>query len=324
MRLIPSVALSFVVGFVLPAAPVLLFASPAAALVVQAPAAPAPPARAAEAEVVAYLQAHVVAGQPLVVSDLYNNVFTAAAQRAALNRLFNTFFKIPLFVAQYQKAAGKPPSLKEIGEQFQFGIAGETALMLRIMESDPRLPKFLERDAASGEIRRVDVDAILASPQFGKSLERTITGFEGREAPAFEIESWDGAKLSSASLAGKPQLLYFWFTNCPPCLRTSPIVAALDKEFRAQGLQVVGVNADRVLELPYDDSVRRAYRDKIGATYVQAHLSEEMQEAYGSVSVFPTLFVVDARGIVTKQFVNAPTREAVAGAVRQAMGRAGS
>ena len=311
MRVLPSFALSFVLGFALPA-------------LAQAHAAAVPPARSAEAEVVAYLQAHVVAGKPVVVSDLYNNVFTSAPQRAALNRLFNTFFKIPLYAAQYQKAAGKPPSLKEVGEQFHFEIPGETELMLRIMESDPRLPKFLERDAASGEIRRVDVEAILANPQFGKSLERTITGFEGREAPAFEIESWDGAQLSSVALAGKPQLLYFWFTNCPPCLRTSPIIVALDKEFRAQGLQVVGVNADRVLELPYDDSVRSAYRAKVGATYRQAHLSEAMQEAYGSVSVFPTIFVVDGRGIVIKQFVNAPTQAAVADAIREAMGRAGS
>src|SRR5262245_9733753 len=86
---------------------------------------PAAPARAATSEdaetrIVEYLKANVKPGQRVVVSDLYNNVFTAPAEREALGRLFNTFFKIPLYVAQYQKAAGKPPALREIAEQFHF------------------------------------------------------------------------------------------------------------------------------------------------------------------------------------------------------------
>lgn len=273
-----------------------------------------------EATVVEYLKAHVKPGEPVVVSDLYNNVFTAPEQRAVLNRLFNTFFKIPLFVAQYQRASGKAPTLKEIGEQFHFQLPGETEVMLRIMESDPRMPRFLERDAKTGEINRVDVDAILAHPRFGKSLERTITGFEGKPAPEFEIEGYDGQKLTSASVQGKPQLLYFWFTNCPPCLKTGPIVAEMDRMFRPKGLQVVGVNADKVLELPFDDAVRRAYAAKVGATHPQGHLSAAMQEAYGSVAVFPTIFVVDGKGTIVKHFVNAPTQDALEAAIRTATG----
>ncbi len=269
-----------------------------------------------EAEIVEYLKAHVKPGERLVVSDLHNNVFTKPEQRAALNRLFNTFFKIPLFVAQYQKAAGRAPSLREIGEQFHFRIPGETELMLRIMESDPRMPKFLERDPSTGEIIRANVDAILAHPQFGKSLERTITGFEGRAAPGFEIDAFDGTKLSSASLAGKPHLLYFWFTNCPPCLETSPMIVELDGKFRSKGLHILGVNADRVLELPFDDEIRRDYASKVGIAFPQAHLSAAMQEAYGSVSVFPTIFVIGADGAIVKHFVNAPERTALESAVR--------
>ena len=145
----------------------------------------APQAPPAEARVVEYLKANVKPGQPVVVSELYNTVFTGPEERAALNRLFNTFFKMPLYMAQHQKAAGKPPTLAEISEQFHFQVPGQADVMLRIMESDPRMPKFIARDAATGEITRVDVEAILAHPKFGKALERTITGWEGRPAPAF-------------------------------------------------------------------------------------------------------------------------------------------
>ena len=72
----------------------------------------APPAAASEGpevRIVQYLKQNVKPGQRVVVSELYNNVFTAPEERAALNPTFNTFFKIPLFAAQYQRATGKPP-----------------------------------------------------------------------------------------------------------------------------------------------------------------------------------------------------------------------
>jgi hypothetical protein len=199
----------------------------------------APQAPPAETRVVEYLKANVKPGQPVVVSELYNAVFTGPEERAALNRLFNTFFKIPLYLAQQQKAAGKPPTLAEIAEQFRFAVPGEADVMLRIMESDPRMPKFTTRDAATGEITSVDVEAILAHPKFGRALERTITGWEGQPAPAFSVTTYDGRPLTSESLAGKPHLLYFWFTGCPPCVRTSPLLAQLDQAHDHEALRGV-------------------------------------------------------------------------------------
>jgi thiol-disulfide isomerase/thioredoxin len=279
----------------------------------------APPAPPAEARVVEYLKANVKPGQPVVVSELYNTVFTGPEERAALNRLFNTFFKMPLYLAQHQRAAGKPPSLAEIAEQFRFQVPGQADVMLRIMESDPRMPTFIARDAASGEIIRVDVEAILAHPKFGKALERTITGWEGRQAPAFTTTTYDGKPLASESLAGTPHLLYFWFTGCPPCVRTSPLLAELDKTYAARGFRTVGLNADRVLELPYSDANRAAYAKEHGWAFALAHMTAEAQEAYGSVSVFPTLFFVDRKGTVVKHFVNFQEKAVLAEAARLAM-----
>jgi len=279
----------------------------------------APQAPPAETRVVEYLKANVKPGQPVVVSELYNAVFTAPEERAALNRLFNTFFKIPLYLAQQQKAAGKPPTLAEIAEQFRFAVPGEADVMLRIMESDPRMPKFMTRDAATGEITSVDVEAILAHPKFGKALERTITGWEGQPAPAFSVTTYDGRPLTSESLAGKPHLLYFWFTGCPPCVRTSPLLAELDQAYGAKGFEIVGLNADRVLELPYSDADRAAYAKKHGWAFTLAHMTAEAQEAYGAVSVFPTLFFVDRKGTVVKHFVNFQEKATLEAAVQAAL-----
>lgn len=279
----------------------------------------APEAPSAEARVVEYLKANVKPGQRVVVSELYNTVFTGPEERAALNRLFNTFFKIPLYVAQHQRAAGKPPTLAEISGQFRFEVPGQADVMLRIMESDPRMPKFLTRDAASGEITSVDVDAILAHPRFGNVLERTITGWEGKPAPAFTTTTYDGQPFSSESLAGKPHLVYFWFTGCPPCVRTSPLLAELERTFGPKGFRIVALNADRALELPYSDVDRAAYAQKHGWAFTLAHMTPEAQEAYGAVSVFPTMFFVDAEGTVVKQLVNFQEKAVLEEAVRKAM-----
>jgi thiol-disulfide isomerase/thioredoxin len=276
-------------------------------------------APAAEARVVEYLKTHVQPGQPVVVSELYNTVFTAPDERAALDRLFNTFFKIPLFVAQQQRAAGRPPRLAEIQEQFHFLVPGEADVMLRIMESDPRMPRFLTRDARTGEITDVDVDAVLAHPRFGKALERTIAGWEGKAAPAFETTADDGTRLRSADLAGTPHLLYFWFTGCPPCVRTAPLLADLDRAYAAKGFRIVGLNADRALELPYTDDERKAYAAKQGLAFTLAQATPAMLEAHGGVSVFPTIFVVDAKGVVVRQLVNAPDEAALGAAIREAL-----
>lgn len=289
------------------------------ALTVQAPPLPPTAALSPEATIVEYLKANVKPGEPVVVSRLFNEVFTGEPERKALNRLFNTFFKIPLFVVQAQKAKGTPPSLKEISEQFSFTVPGTADVILRVMESDPRMPKFLERDPKTGEIVKADVDKIMAHPRFGKILERTITGWEGNPAPAFAVKAYDGADLTLASLAGKPFLLYFWFTNCPPCVKTSPMLVELDRVYRAKGFNIVALNADRLLELDYTDADRAAYATRLGIKFALAHVSAEAQMAYGGVSVFPTLFFVDKAGVVVKHLVNGHEQAVLEDAIKLAL-----
>src|SRR5262245_4186684 len=195
----------------------------------------------AETKIVDYLKANVQPGKPVVVSEI-NKVFTSPEEQKVLNRLFNTFFKIPMFIVQYNTSTKKIPTLQELAEQFSFPVKGEADVMLRIMESDPRVPKFLTRDAKSGEIMAVDIAMITSSPAFGRVLERTIAGWEGKTEPPFSIQTYDGKTLSSEEFAGKPHLVYMWFTNCPPCVRTSPLLAELYNKYASQGFQIVAAN----------------------------------------------------------------------------------
>ncbi len=258
---------------------------------------------AAEQRIVDYLKKNVSPGKPLVVSDLYNNVFKAPEERKALDRLFNIFFKIPVFVAQYKAGTNRIPSIADIARQFNLQAPGEVELLLTIMENDPRIPKFIARDPSSGEITAVDIKAVKNDPRFNQAIERTIGGWVGKPAPAFTVDLVNGEQLDSASLAGKNYLLYFWFSGCPPCVQIAPHLVRLEQEFGAKNYRILAVNADRFLELDTTDAQRAAYIKKVGFRFPVAHLNKKMYEDYGTISVYPTMFFVDTRGTIRKHYI---------------------
>jgi thiol-disulfide isomerase/thioredoxin len=278
-----------------------------------------PQASPAERKIVEYLKANVKPNRPVVVSDLYNSVFKSPEERKVLDRLFNTFFKIPIFVVQFNESTKKIPTLKDISEQFHLPVPGEADVLLRIMEADPRVPKLLDRNPKTGEITRIDTVRIKANPQFSRALDRTITGWEGKAAPFFRMAGYDGKPVTTQQVFGQPYLIYFWFTNCPPCLKTAPILSELQNTYASKGFKIVAANADGLLELPYDNKARADYVQKAGLKFTMAVLNAETQRAFGGVSVFPTMFFVDKRGVVVKQFLNEQGKASLDAAIQQAL-----
>ncbi len=273
----------------------------------------------AETRIINYLQDNLEPGQRIIISDLVNDVFTTPEERIALDGLYNTFFKIPMFLVQFQTSSGRVPTLQEISEQFVFEVDGQADVMLRIMEADPRIPSFFERDPTTGELTSLDVEPIRDHPQFGRAIERTIAGWEGNAIPPFSIETFGGDSITSASLAGKAHMVYIWFTNCPPCVETAPLLVELYDQYRSAGFEIVAANADRLLELPYDDEVRHEYVEKLGIEFTTAYLSEEMQTALGGITVFPTMFFVDREGVIVRHFMNFQEKGVLDEAIRAAL-----
>lgn len=71
--------------------------------------------------------------------------------------------------------------------------------------------------------------------------------------PAAESELWrlelgtpEGAMLSLAALRGKPLLLNFWATWCPPCVAELPLLSSFYQEHKVNGWQVVGLAVDQL------------------------------------------------------------------------------
>ena len=109
----------------------------------------------------------------MLVTELYNNVFTTPEEQKAVKRLYDALFQIPAFVVTTEMSTGKIPSLMEITAHFNFQVPGTTEALLRVLESDPRVPPFFERDSATGEIKSVNAEMVRRAERFRDALQNS-------------------------------------------------------------------------------------------------------------------------------------------------------
>lgn len=54
----------------------------------------------------------------------------------------------------------------------------------------------------------------------------------------------DGGELAMVSLRGRPLVINFWATWCPPCVKELPQIDRFHRDFSGQGWQVLGIAVD--------------------------------------------------------------------------------
>lgn len=64
---------------------------------------------------------------------------------------------------------------------------------------------------------------------------------DGDRFPEFVLQSIDGDTVQLADFSGKPVVLNFWATWCPPCRREMPLLNTAHLQFADQGLVVLGL-----------------------------------------------------------------------------------
>lgn len=108
--------------------------------------------------------------------------------------------------------------------------------------------------------------------------------------PDFNGRTADGSDLSLASLKGKVVLLNFWATWCLECRPEMPAFERLHREFSAQGLAVVGINARE------ETSTIREYAKELGLTFpLISDPTGKINSAYGVIGL-PTTFLIGRSG----------------------------
>lgn len=63
-------------------------------------------------------------------------------------------------------------------------------------------------------------------------------------AKAFALKDPTGKEWTAAGLKGKPVLLHFWATWCPPCVEEIPAILKFAERMKGTDLQVVAVSLD--------------------------------------------------------------------------------
>lgn len=67
----------------------------------------------------------------------------------------------------------------------------------------------------------------------------------GAEFWAQRFERPEGGELLMSSLKGRPLLINFWATWCPPCVEELPMLDGFSAEQGAKGMQVLGLAIDQ-------------------------------------------------------------------------------
>ncbi|MBI1306806.1 MAG: redoxin domain-containing protein [Bacteroidetes bacterium] len=101
--------------------------------------------------------------------------------------------------------------------------------------------------------------------------------------------------VSLDQLKGKVVLLEFFYKGCSPCMQAVPALQALSEKYKDQGLVVIGID-------PYDNNDEKNLSDflqKRGAGYQILLEGKPVAKDY-HVYGFPTLYLIDRKGIIRK------------------------
>lgn len=119
---------------------------------------------------------------------------------------------------------------------------------------------------------------------------------------AMRFQTPAGAPLALADFRGKPLLLNFWATWCPPCVSELPMIDAFEQANRAKGWRVVGLAVDN-LEPVKAFLARRPVGFSVGMAGLEGvDLSRRMGNSGGGL---PFSLVFDRRGALIQRKLGA-------------------
>lgn len=148
----------------------------------------------------------------------------------------------------------------------------------------------------------------LSSAPIGSTTQGDIPAPQkGFLAPDFELETLDHQVYKLSDLRGKPVLINFWASWCPPCRTEMPAIQNTYDQYRDQGFEVLAVNS--------------THQDNLGdaITFAQTRrlTFPILLDRDGSVGnlyeirSLPTSFFIDQNGIIQDVVIGGPMAEAL-------------
>ena len=163
------------------------------------------------------------------------------------------------------RARGQQTRPRKMGNRAKKRIAGVLIVMVTIL-GDP-------------EASRAEVAELLA--KLNLSTYPRVT-----KPPEFDGYTADGRRISLVSLRSKVVLLNFWATWCQECRPEMPMFEQLHRQFTAQGLSVMGINARE------GTATIRGYAKELRLTFsLVLDPKGEINAAYGVIGL-PATFLI--------------------------------
>jgi cytochrome c biogenesis protein CcmG, thiol:disulfide interchange protein DsbE len=148
---------------------------------------------------------------------------------------------------------------------------------------------LLVRGAASTVRSAADAACLALRPDPMSATVRSLV-------PDFELPDLSGKKAPLSSLRGKPVLVSFFATWCPPCVEEAPSLEILAGRLGDKA-SVMVVSVDEDLE-----ALRRFYAKGSSAIVVRDE-TRNVPASFGT-SKYPESFLIDPAGKVRYAFIN--------------------
>src|SRR5579871_935594 len=118
----------------------------------------------------------------------------------------------------------------------------------------------------------------------------------GQPAPALVVPELNGQTFDLSALRGKVVVINFWATWCQPCRQEMPALNAFYRQYHSQGLEMIGLSADRPHERSTVATVMQSFN------YPAAMLDDAKDDDFGDPDSLPVTFIIDGNGIVRAKF----------------------
>lgn len=134
---------------------------------------------------------------------------------------------------------------------------------------------------------------------------------EGQKAPDFSLKDLKGKTVKLSGLRGKPVLIDFWATWCPPCRKELPHIQKIHQDLKSKGLVVLGITNEASADVS-----KFVAKQKMTFT-VLLDPKNEASSRY-KVEAIPRVLVVDKKGIVVADLLGLHSEQDLRAAVKKA------
>jgi thiol-disulfide isomerase/thioredoxin len=120
-----------------------------------------------------------------------------------------------------------------------------------------------------------------------------------------KLRDMNGVEVNLADFKGKPLMLNFWATWCPPCLEEIPYFVELASKYKEDGLVILGISTDDTPDQvkPYAGNLKMNYPVLIGLD------QPDVEKAFGAMWAIPVTIFVKKDGNICKTHRGTQSKE---------------